>query len=213
MAPRGVAIPDVREQLFEATERILVREGPVGLSSRAITTEASVAKGILYNHFTNLDVFLAEFVDDRAQRISESAITVQAMAGKATVERNLADAALSVFGSDASHIATLVMARPGLMKQLELTNSPGMATFKSIEDAFMDYLNAEKRIGRIVPDADTRTIALTLVGTVHHLFMTGRGGHSDLRKQVRRVVRELMVGVSLDSESHRTAKPGPNRQG
>ncbi len=37
--PTGVAIRDVREQLFDAADRILLRDGPGALTSRAVTTE------------------------------------------------------------------------------------------------------------------------------------------------------------------------------
>ena len=62
MSPRGVAIPKVNEQLFDAADRVLAREGPTGLTSRAVTEEAGCAKGILHNHFTDFDSFLVEFV-------------------------------------------------------------------------------------------------------------------------------------------------------
>src|SRR5262252_2682905 len=41
--PRGVGIPEVREQLFAATDRVLARAGPSGLTTRAITAEAGAA--------------------------------------------------------------------------------------------------------------------------------------------------------------------------
>jgi AcrR family transcriptional regulator len=41
--PTGVALRDAREQLFAAAERVLLRAGPNGLTSRAVTAEAGVA--------------------------------------------------------------------------------------------------------------------------------------------------------------------------
>ena len=49
--PTGTAIRDAREQLFAAAERILLRDGPNALTSRAVTTEAGFAKGVLHRHF------------------------------------------------------------------------------------------------------------------------------------------------------------------
>jgi hypothetical protein len=41
--PTGVALRDPREQLFDAAERVLLRDGPSALTSRAVTTEAAEA--------------------------------------------------------------------------------------------------------------------------------------------------------------------------
>jgi AcrR family transcriptional regulator len=66
--PTGVALRDAREQLFDAAERVLLRDGPSALTSRAVTTEAGCAKGVLHRHFADLDAFLAELVLDRIGR-------------------------------------------------------------------------------------------------------------------------------------------------
>jgi AcrR family transcriptional regulator len=46
---------DPREQLFGAAERVLLRDGPNGLTSRAVTAEAGCAKGVLHRHFADVD--------------------------------------------------------------------------------------------------------------------------------------------------------------
>src|SRR5919197_6624021 len=85
VSPRGVAIPQVKEQLFRAAERVLSRDGADGLTSRAITREAGVAKGLLYNHFGDLDEFLAELIIDRARRAAQDAARLPSLVGTGTV--------------------------------------------------------------------------------------------------------------------------------
>ena len=51
------------EQLFDAAERVLL--GTRALTSRAVTEEAAVAKGVLHRHFADFDAFLFELVVDR----------------------------------------------------------------------------------------------------------------------------------------------------
>jgi AcrR family transcriptional regulator len=199
MSPRGVTIPDVPQQLFQAAERVLLRDGPSGLSSRAITSEAGVAKGILHNHFTDLDAFLAAFVLDRFQLIAEEAAKLPSRAGAGTVVENLTDAALSVFGSNALAIISLVLSRPALMLRLQKSGAAGAANLQTIEGTFAAYLDAEKQLGRIAADADTETLALTLVGTVHHLFVTGRASGPDLHSRVRRIAAVLVAAVAPNS--------------
>jgi AcrR family transcriptional regulator len=193
MSPRGVAIPDLREHLFRATERVLTREGPSGLTSRAIALEAGVAKGVLHNHFTDLDEFLAEFVIDRLRLIAEAAAQLPALAGEGTVVGNLTDAAMSVFGAHAAAMISLARARPALMLRIQHSLAAGSSSLQEIEGAFAAYLDAEKELGRISPDADSETLALALIGTVHHLVMTHPANAPDLPRRVHRVV-ETLVG-------------------
>ncbi len=65
MSPRGKAIPQLRERLILAGERVLVAGGPGAVTARAVAREAGVATGLLYHHFGNFDDFLAELVIDR----------------------------------------------------------------------------------------------------------------------------------------------------
>src|SRR5919206_2590145 len=87
--PTGVHIRDAREQLFDAAERVLVRDGPNALTSRAVTTEAGCAKGVLHRHFADFDTFLAELVLDRIGRLDDLAARLRAAAGTGTVAGNV----------------------------------------------------------------------------------------------------------------------------
>lgn len=190
--PRGVAIPDLRAQLFRAAERVLARDGPSGLTSRAITEEAGVAKGVLHNHFTDLDGFLAEFVMERMHLISDEGVKLRDRAGEGTVVGNLTEAAVSAFGSHATAMLGLAMARPAILPRLQHSISHGSLGLQEVEASFAAYLDAEKDLGRISPDTDTQTTALAIVGTVHHLFMTQRAVPPDLRERVLHVVEALL---------------------
>ncbi|MGH9072330.1 MAG: TetR family transcriptional regulator, partial [Acidimicrobiales bacterium] len=72
--PTGVVLSDALEVLFEAAERVLLRDGPSALTSRAITTEAGVAKGVLHRHFADLDAFICELVVDRIAPIGAQSV-------------------------------------------------------------------------------------------------------------------------------------------
>lgn len=188
--PRGVAIPEVREQLFLAAERVLFRDGPDGLTSRAITEEARVAKGLLYNHFADLDDFMAELILERVRTATEQASRLPGAAGSGTVSGNVTDAALSLLRSHAFAIAGIVMSRPALMTRLHQRGASH--SFAPLERSFAAYLDAEKKLGRIESDVDTETLALILVGTLHHLFMTQRASGRHLPEQIRRIVETLL---------------------
>src|SRR6204780_3187213 len=97
--PTGEAIRDPRGQLFDAAERVLLRDGHGGLTSRAVTAEAGVAKGVLHRHFADFADFLAELVLDRAGRVGEQAAALRNAAGTGTVTSNLTGALTALFSS------------------------------------------------------------------------------------------------------------------
>src|SRR6185437_14896111 len=96
--PTGIALRDVREQLFAAAEQVLLRDGPSGLTSRAVTDEADCAKGVLHRHFADFDAFLAELVLDRATQLEGQASALRDSAGAGTVTDNLSSALNTLFG-------------------------------------------------------------------------------------------------------------------
>ena len=93
---------------------------------------------------------------------------------------------------------SLVAAKPELGQALE--HAAGRAGgLGDIERHFADYLDAEKKLGRIGPGADTETLAFTLLGTVHHLVISRRGDTPGLGRQVRRIVAALAGGMDAAS--------------
>jgi AcrR family transcriptional regulator len=194
MSPRGVTIPEVRQQLFDAAEQILLREGPSGLTSRAITREAGVAAGLLHNHFGDLDRFLTALFVDRAQTAAKGLQDLSARAGTATVVDNLMAAIETLFAGNLLALTGLVLARPSLVPRLSEALGEGTLELDAGERVFAAYLEAEQRLGRVAPEADTGSLALALVGAAHQLLLT-RGPHApDLRERMRRVTRALMDG-------------------
>jgi len=199
VSPRGVAIHEAREQLFLAAERVLAREGPDGLTSRAITQEAGVANGLLFNHFGDLDGFLVQLILDRARRTAEQAWRLVPRAGTGTVAGNLADAAAAVLQSGAFATATLVLSRPSLVTRLRQHAAGAPTPLDDIQEAFAAYLDAEQKLGRIAVNADTEALALTLTGTLHHIFLKGRAGTPGPAEQARRVAAALITPAAANS--------------
>jgi AcrR family transcriptional regulator len=194
--PTGVALRDVREQLFGAAERVLLRDGPSALTSRAVTTEAEVAKGVLHRHFADFDAFLAEFVLDRAARMDPQAAALRASAGTGTVIGNLADALTALFGSVAVAIVPLITFRDELRARLRETWPAGVPVLTEAVDMIASYLAAERALGRIAADAEVDMLAPTLIGAAHLLFADRTGTPPDA-EAVRRVVTTVIGGVVL----------------
>jgi AcrR family transcriptional regulator len=203
--PRGVAIPELREQLFRAAGRLLARDGPSGLVTRAITTEAGCAKGVLHNHFTDLDGFLAEFVRSCFTEALAGVAELASKAGQATVAENLNDTAAALFDSPVLAAHSIVLFRPSVAARMHQNAGREAPNLMKVALIFTAYLDAEKELGRVLSGVDSRAIALALVATVHHLLMTGHMKAPHARDVVRRVVDVLLAGALPRPESDPTS--------
>ncbi|MFH8290039.1 TetR/AcrR family transcriptional regulator [Streptomyces sp. NPDC018059] len=198
--PSGVHIHNVRGQLFEAAERVLLRDGPSALTSRAVTEEADCAKGVLHRHFTDFDAFLAELVLDRVRGIGERTTTLRAAAGTGSVVDNLADALQDLFEPVTVAIVALITFRDGLRARLREAGLTGIPL--AVEGAAMiaAYLTAERESGRLAGDADIDTLAPTLVGAGHLLF-ADRASAPPQIAAVRKMVTTVIAGALRPAQS------------
>jgi AcrR family transcriptional regulator len=192
--PTGVAIRDAREQLFDAAERVLLRDGPSALTSRAVTAEAGCAKGVLHRHFADFDAFLAELVLDRIGRIGNQAAALRNSAGTGTVAGNLTGALMDLFGSVAVAIVGLVVSRDDLRARLRQATPAGLPVLTEATAMIASYLTTERELGRIAADVDVDTLAPTLIGTGHLLFADRKGTPPEA-EAVHKVVTTVIAGV------------------
>ena len=198
--PTGVAIRDVRQQLFAAAERVLLRDGPSGLTSRAVTTEAGCAKGVLHRHFADFDAFLAELVLDRIDQVGRQSAALLASAGTGTVTGNLTGALTDQFGSVAVKIVSLLIFRDDLRARLRENIPSGVPVATEVAAMVSAYLAAERDLGRIAARADIGTLALTLIGTAHLLAADRERAQPD-PEAVRTMVATVLDGVLKDRDT------------
>ncbi|MEU8632083.1 TetR family transcriptional regulator [Amycolatopsis sp. NPDC048633] len=193
--PTGVHLRDVRQQLFQAAERVLLREGPNALTSRAVTAEADVAKGVLHKHFTDFDAFLAELVMDRIARLTDQSAILVAAAGTRTVAENLVDALTELFDPVSVALTSLVFFRDELRTRLRRPDN-GLPFLAEAREMLTSYLKAERAQGRIAADAAADSLALSLIGA-SHLHFAGRPRHTlpeeaELQKLVTTTIADVV---------------------
>ncbi len=193
--PTGVHIRGARQQLFDAAERVLLRNGPNALTSRAVTDEAGCAKGVLHRHFTDFEDFLAELVLDRAARLGTTATALRESAGTGAVADNLTEALTALFSSVAAAIIPLITFRGELRARLRQARpGGGVPILSEATDMISSYLTDECELGRIAADADTESLALSLVGAGHLLF-AGRESLLPDAAAVSRIVTTVIADV------------------
>lgn len=192
--PTGIAIRDPRQQLFGAAERILLRDGPNALTSRAVTAEAGVAKGVLHRHFAGFDAFLAELVLDRVAKVEDQSAALLGAAGTGTVTGNLAGALTELFGSVAVAVVSLIVFRDDVRARLRQAGMPGVPILSQATAMIDGYLAAERDRGRLAADADTGPLAAALIGAGHLLF-AGRDSPPPDAAEVAKVVTAVTGGA------------------
>ncbi|MBL1093276.1 TetR/AcrR family transcriptional regulator [Streptomyces sp. NPDC001739] len=199
--PTGVHLRDARQQLFDAAERILLRDGPNGLTSRAVTDEAGCAKGVLHRHFTDFDAFLTDLVLDRAAQLETQASALREAAGTGTVADNLTTALTTLFGPVPVAIIPLITFRDELRARLRQARpGGGIAILAQATTAISAYLADERERGRIAADADIDSLTLSLVGGGHLLF-----ADRDPGPPTTATVNKLVTAVIADAVQRRPA--------
>jgi AcrR family transcriptional regulator len=193
--PTGIALRDARQQLFDAAERVLIRDGPGGLTSRSVTAEAGVAKGVLHRHFADFDAFLAELILDRIGRIGDQALVLRETAGTGTVAGNLTETLTGLFSTVAVAVIALITFRDDLRTRLrQARGTAGVPLATEAVTMIASYLSAEQSLGRIRPDTDVSALAAMLVGT-GHLYFADRESGPPSTEAFRRVVTSAIAGA------------------
>jgi AcrR family transcriptional regulator len=200
---------------------VLLRDGATGLTSRAVTAEADVAKGVLHRHFADFDDFLTALVQDRIARVEAQAAALQREAGTGTgtVADNLTIALMTLFEPVILAIVVLVIARDELRLRLRAAGAARLPLVGEGTAMIAGYLRAERDLGRIAPDADIDTLAPTLIGAAHLLF-TERKGSSPDPAAIGKIATTVLAGATRHREPARTrwskdlpctASPTPSR--
>ena len=198
--PTGVHLRDARQQLFDAAERILLRDGPNGLTSRAVTDEAGCAKGVLHRHFPDFDAFLTDLVLDRAAHLQAQADELREAAGTGTVAGNLTGALTTLFGPVPVAIIPLITFRDELRARLrQAMPGGGIAILAQATTAIRAYLVDERDRGRIAAGADLDSLTLSLVGGAHLLFADRDPGPPDAAAVRKLVTTVLAAALPRDS--------------
>ncbi|MTE13845.1 TetR/AcrR family transcriptional regulator [Nocardia aurantiaca] len=188
----------LRDHLVTTAQRLLADQGAATLTVRGIARAAGVADGVLYNHFPDKDALLAAAVRahvDAAHR----ALGPLPAPGAATVERNLRaylSAGLALHRAVLPVVAGLLATPAVLTRFTELpTDQPDWRILLA------RYLNGERELGRIAPDADTAAAAAVLVGICHdQVLATLLPGMSPHPVDADAVITTVLTGIAPRTE-------------
>ena len=194
--PTGITIQDPRERLFAAAGRVLLRDGPSGLTSRVVTDEAGVAKGVLHRYLADFDGFLAALVHDRATRLELTTAALLGSAGTGTVAGNLAEALAAALDPVAVALVALITFRDELRARLRESWPVGVPLLAEASRMVSAYLAAERALGRVAGEADLSVLAPMLIGAAH-LLLADRTGRQPAPADVRGLVAAVLAGALI----------------
>jgi AcrR family transcriptional regulator len=187
--PRGVAVPELRQRLFAAAERVILRDGAARLGGRAVTGEAGVATGLLHTHFGGLDGFLTAYAVDRSFLVGAAAAALPERAGRGEAAPNLCDTLLAIPRPALAALTRLLVARPELAGGVAAVLGDRAGGLDAVEQATAAYLAAERRLGRATVDPAATALAVTAV--LHHLALVSDPGE-DIAPRLRPVIAAVL---------------------
>lgn len=202
VASRSPAV-DQKEKLIGATMRLLSSQGLGCVTTRDIARAANVAEGALYNHFGDKAELILAVVLHQLGDFPDVLHSLPLKIGQNTVQKNLERVLESAF---AFHfrmtplMCSLFADQELLVRVRNLMKERSMGPARSTS-VIAAYLRAEQQLGRVASAAVPETVAeLMLAASFHtalcdHFFHSGSAGEAKAHRQLRDMVRALVVGI------------------
>lgn len=163
-----------RAKLIEATLAVVAEAGYAHASTRAIAAAAGVSEGTIYRHFPDkASLFFAAALEPSAS-VLDGMTGLPARAGQRTVADNLAEALarLAELQERVMPLEIAVLSDPELAAQRRSAAAASGGVLVGPPQAIADYLRAEQRLGRILPELDPADVAVLLLATLFGLAAT-----------------------------------------
>jgi AcrR family transcriptional regulator len=164
--PRTKKSAETREQLIDATERLICEGGLTSITTQNVARECGVAEGTIYRHFPSREELIVTTLRERLP--GEYRMHVDALlanVGTRDVEANLRTfitAIVPIF-SAVSPALGMLAADPGLAaRNADAMRADGAGPSHLI-DQVSEYFYQERTLGRICPSVAPRTAAAMLV--------------------------------------------------
>jgi AcrR family transcriptional regulator len=192
---------DNKQNIINATVRLLQTNGLARLTTRKIALEAKVAEGLIYHHFKDKAELIHEVVETRVRETKNIMQNLPLQVGTRTLLENLEDVLYSVYLShcEISPIMCSVFADQRLRKRMqEILKEREMGPQYAIEGLNV-YLAAEQRLGRIRDAVDTKIIAkcLWMISIQSAMIDKLLGYDHDekfIHREIRNYLQTLMSG-------------------
>jgi AcrR family transcriptional regulator len=206
--PRGTGAR-TRERIIDAAASVMDREGLVRATTKEIAREAGCSEAALYKYFRDKTDLFVHVLTERLPGLTGLLKSLPDRAGQSTVEAHLVETLRTAlrFYRRSMPMAASLYAHPKLLAaHREQLRGSGDGPQKPAR-WLAEYLRAERRLGRIAPDADPEAAAALLLGSAYQrAFLSsfledpaeepgGLGEPADA-EYARNIVRTLLNGLA-----------------
>ena len=190
-----------RQNIIDATDRLLQTHGLARLTTREIAREAGVAEGLIYHHFKDKAELIFEVIETRVRETKNYMQNLPLEVGKSTLIKNLEDVLLSIYHAhyEISPIICTIFADQKLhVRMQEIVEERNMGPEYAI-DGLDVYLAAEQRLGRLSDAVDIKVLAkcLWMISIQSAMLDRWMGNESDetrVVKEIRDYLKTLKMG-------------------
>lgn len=200
-----------REMIIEATIRVVRDKGLAGATTRAIVQSVPCAEGTLYLYFRHRSDLILAAIEEVASTWAQQLRALPKLVGKGSVVDNLIlvlDQA-SRFQEEALPLFSGIVSDPPLLKTQQATMRKAGKGPHLSQKAIAQYLEAEKRVGRVHPDLDSELTASLLLrssfGRIFEQRFSGRAAGTEAVRDNRSLITALLA-IRRDRQGSKSRK-------
>ncbi len=194
---------DNRQNIIEATQRLLESLGLAQLTTRDIAREAKVAEGLIYHHFKDKAELVFEVVQTMMVETKNVLQNFPLQVGKRDLLKIMEDALYTIYRSHYEGVLIIysIFSDNQLRRRMqEILQERNIGPRSKIEGMRV-FLEAEQRLERLAKDVDPQILARCLWLITIQLAMedqlTGRKiDEAQVRKELRGYLQLLMNGCA-----------------
>ena len=200
-----------REMIIEAAIRVVREKGLAGATTRAIVQSVPCAEGTLYLYFRHRSDLILAAIEEVASTWAQQLQALPKLVGKNSVVDNLilvSDQAAR-FHEEALPLFSGIVSDPPLLKTQQVTMRKAGKGPHLSQKAIAQYLEAEKRVGRVHPDLDSElTASLLLRSSFGRIFEERFSGRSTGAEAVRdnRSLITALLAIRRDRQGSKSRK-------
>ncbi len=192
-----------RQNIIDATQRLLQKDGIARLTTRGIAREAHVAESLLYHHFKDKAELIHEVVIASVRNAKDVLLTLPLQVGTRALSDILEEVLYSIYKAHYDivfMVCSIFSDRPLHARMVEIIREKNIGPHDAIE-ALGVFLAAEQRIGRLPKDLDPPTLArclrlLIVQAAMEDRLMDRKADEARTRQEIRAYLRVCVPGLT-----------------